>query len=283
MAYTGIVSGFILAGGAGNLLGILLVLFTPGYVLVAALFPGNKEIDWVERFALSAGLGLAVVALLGLALNFTPVGIRLIPVVSTTATFTILTGLGAHARRMDLPVGERLAFHLYVTLPSWKGYGNLDRALAIGLAASIAVATTTIAYAVLIPPPDERFTSFFVLGVSGGTFGYPTCLNTSQPETVIVGAENHEFATVNYSLRIDFVGVQVVHNITTDRNETVELNRTVQSWTNFTLTSGQNWTQPKTFQLGAVGFWKIQFLLFKDRAFSSFLHELHMFVRVPCG
>ena len=47
MAYTGIVSGFILAGGAGNLLGILLVLFTPGYVLVAALFPGNKEIDWV--------------------------------------------------------------------------------------------------------------------------------------------------------------------------------------------------------------------------------------------
>ncbi len=54
------------------LLGILSVLIFPGYALVAALFPGNKEIDWLERVGLSLGLSLAVLPLIGLVLVYTP-------------------------------------------------------------------------------------------------------------------------------------------------------------------------------------------------------------------
>jgi len=59
------------------LLGLLLVLFLPGYSLIAALFPRRDDLDGIERIALSFGLSIAVVPLLGLALNYTQYGSRL--------------------------------------------------------------------------------------------------------------------------------------------------------------------------------------------------------------
>ena len=50
---------------------LLLVLFLPGYSLIAALFPRKNDLDGIERIALSFGLSIAVVPLLGLALNYT--------------------------------------------------------------------------------------------------------------------------------------------------------------------------------------------------------------------
>jgi len=84
VGYTLVMTAVLLALG-GNLLAILLVLFVPGYVLVAALFPRNGDIDWIERVALAFGLSIAVVPLLGLLLNFTPFGIRPVPVFATIA------------------------------------------------------------------------------------------------------------------------------------------------------------------------------------------------------
>ena len=57
--------------------GLLLVLFLPGYSLIAALFPGRGDPDGIERIALSFGVSIAVVPLIGLALNYTPFGSRL--------------------------------------------------------------------------------------------------------------------------------------------------------------------------------------------------------------
>jgi uncharacterized membrane protein len=56
------------------LFGLPFVLFVPGYVLIAALFPRADDLDWIERIALSFGLSIAVVPLIGLGLNYTPGG-----------------------------------------------------------------------------------------------------------------------------------------------------------------------------------------------------------------
>ncbi len=48
------------------------VLFIPGYCLIAALFPKNDDIGLSERIALSVGLSLALIPLIALGLNFTP-------------------------------------------------------------------------------------------------------------------------------------------------------------------------------------------------------------------
>jgi len=89
------------------LLGLLLVLFLPGYSLIAALFPAKDDLDGIERIALSFGLSIAVVPLLGLALNYTPFGIRLVPVLVVLSMFTVSLAVVAGVRRLGLPEGER--------------------------------------------------------------------------------------------------------------------------------------------------------------------------------
>jgi len=69
-------------------LGSAYVLFLPGYALIEALYPRDEDLTALERLALSLGLSLAVVPLIGLILNYTPWGIRLTPVSISLAIFT---------------------------------------------------------------------------------------------------------------------------------------------------------------------------------------------------
>jgi hypothetical protein len=75
--------------------GSVFVLFLPGYVTVEALFPKGRDLNAMERFALSVGLSLALVPLVGLLLNYTPWGIRLTPIVISLTILTLgLAGVG---------------------------------------------------------------------------------------------------------------------------------------------------------------------------------------------
>jgi hypothetical protein len=69
-------------------LGSIFVLYLPGSMLIEALYPRSEDLESLERLALSIGLSLAVVPLIGLILNYTPWGIRLTPIVTSLATFT---------------------------------------------------------------------------------------------------------------------------------------------------------------------------------------------------
>jgi hypothetical protein len=71
------------------ILGSLFVLFLPGYSLIKTLFP-TREIDDIERIALSIGTSLAVVPLVGLLLNYTTWGIRLTPITLSILLLTVI-------------------------------------------------------------------------------------------------------------------------------------------------------------------------------------------------
>ena len=73
------------------------VLFLPGYSLIKALFSSN-ELDNIERLALSVGLSLALVPLVGLLLNYTPWGIRTIPVTFSLLVLTLVFASAAVVR-----------------------------------------------------------------------------------------------------------------------------------------------------------------------------------------
>ncbi|MGC9147220.1 MAG: DUF1616 domain-containing protein [Infirmifilum sp.] len=80
-------------------LGSITVLFLPGYSLIEALYPRREELTPLERLALSIGLSLALVPLIGLVLNYTPFGIRLWPVAfSIGATGISLAFIAAHRK-----------------------------------------------------------------------------------------------------------------------------------------------------------------------------------------
>jgi hypothetical protein len=77
--------------------GSVFVLFLPGYSLIRALF-GSKELDDIERFALSIGLSLALVPMAGLLLNYTPWGIRTTPVTFCLFALTLVFASAAVVR-----------------------------------------------------------------------------------------------------------------------------------------------------------------------------------------
>ncbi|MCK5022825.1 MAG: DUF1616 domain-containing protein [Candidatus Aenigmarchaeota archaeon] len=81
------------------ILGLPFILFFPGYMLICALFPVEKDLDWIERLVLSMGLSIAVTSLIGLALNYTPFGIRLYSVTFSLFLFMLLMSAVAMYRR----------------------------------------------------------------------------------------------------------------------------------------------------------------------------------------
>ena len=273
-------SALMLLLDRGSLLSIVLVSFVPGYLFVAVLFPGIGEIEWVERLALSFGLSVAVDFFVGLLLNLLPSGIHRTTLLAAILTYTVGVGSLAYWRRFQLPVSSRLAAHVNLELISWRKASQLDKVLNATVAGSIVVALAAMTYVALAPRPSVQSTEFAIFGPTGGTSGYPIQLNVSQDGTVILYVVNHENADVNYTVRVDLVGEVLVYNATAGYNETVEANRTAWSWFNFSLQNEANWTRPYDFRIGAVGLWKVQFLLFQDGNLFSFRDELHFYVRV---
>ena len=202
-------------------LGFPFVLFFPGYTLICLLFPRKGDLDGVERLALSLGLSIAIVPLIGLALNYTPWGIRLYPILVSLFTFTISTSMAAMYRRRSLPAGERFTLLLSFKMPrfEWRSMSGVDKILSVGLIASIAAVGVTVAYVATTPKVGERFTEFYVLGPGGKIADYPTNLTLGESGTVILGVVNHEYEDVTYRIlvRLDnetiatIEGIRLVH------------------------------------------------------------------------
>jgi uncharacterized membrane protein len=83
------------------ILGSLFILFLPGYSLIETLYPKEKDLDPIERLALSIGLSLALVPLIGLMLNYTPWGIRLDPIVISLTFLTLILMMIASLRKYN--------------------------------------------------------------------------------------------------------------------------------------------------------------------------------------
>jgi hypothetical protein len=86
-------------------LGTIFVLWLPGYTFVKALFPSkapiktsSENLDTIERVALSAGMSLALVPIIGLILNYTPWGIRLTPITISLLALTLVFATAAVVR-----------------------------------------------------------------------------------------------------------------------------------------------------------------------------------------
>jgi uncharacterized membrane protein len=92
------------------ILGLPLVLFLPGYALIAALFPRKDDLDGIERIALSFGLSIAISPLLGLGLNYTPFGLRFYVIVTPKEgeKFTEFYVLGSRGKAEEYPINLTL-------------------------------------------------------------------------------------------------------------------------------------------------------------------------------
>jgi len=94
---------------ARYVLGSVLVLYVPGFSLIEALYPKREELEPLERFALSVGLSLALVPLVGLVLNYTPWGIRLVPVLVSISALSLVLLVAALIRKYSYHIIPLLA------------------------------------------------------------------------------------------------------------------------------------------------------------------------------
>lgn len=78
-------------------LGSVFVLYLPGYSLIRALFP-QKELGDIERIALSIVMSLTIVPITAFALNYTPWGIKLVPVTLSLLALTLIFSIAAIIR-----------------------------------------------------------------------------------------------------------------------------------------------------------------------------------------
>ena len=85
------------------------MLYLPGNTFVEALFPdklsvetGGEKIGKIERLALSLGMSIVIVPIVGLILNYTPWGIRLIPITLSLLALTLIFAMVAVLRRLQI-------------------------------------------------------------------------------------------------------------------------------------------------------------------------------------
>lgn len=212
------------------LLGLPFVLFLPGYAFIAALFPERgssladeehvsegRGIDPIERVALAFGMSIAIVPLLGLILNFTPWGIRLTPIMLSVSGFTIGCVVIAAIRRWELEPDERFS----VPYRDWIAAGRaeifepddrVDAALTVALALALMLAVGSVGFAVAVPQDGEQFTEFYLLTEDDEgelvADGYPEEFTQGEPQSLIVGIENNEHESVDYSVVVQLERVE---------------------------------------------------------------------------
>ena len=239
-----------------NILGLPLVLFLPGYALIAALFPAKSDLDGIERTALSFGLSIAVVPLIGLGLNYTPWGIRLLPILISLSVFTLVMCGLAYLRRAKLPEADAFGISFTKTALELKAEilekpePGLDRALTVILVISILLSVTTLVYVIMTPKEGEHFTEFYILGPEGMADNYPTNYTLGESGEVIVGVVNHEYSPVNYTMEVKL------------ENKSLPLPENMQ---HVSLAHNETWEKPLTLTPPDEGKnMKLEFLLFNE-------------------
>jgi uncharacterized membrane protein len=228
-------------------LGIPFILFFPGYLLISALFPSATDLAGIERLALSIGVSIAVVPLIGLALNYTVWGIRLVPVLLSLFVFTILMSVLSLYRRSKLPSEQKFSYSIPVKMPKWNTMPRTDKLFIVGFLVGIVAVGSLTAYLASAPKIDEQFTEFYVLGSNGKLADYPTNMTLGENGTVIIGITNHEYKNLTYKVAISLE------------------NQTFETINNIQLSHEANWTQNYTLAPQETGDrLKLEFRLYKE-------------------
>lgn len=246
------------------LLGIPLVLFIPGYILIAAVFPRMDNLGGIERIVLSFGLSIAVSSLLGLLLNFT-FGIRLFQLLLTLSLYIAALIVITAYRRERLPEEDRFYIPLHkiyeiISDEFSPSKSITSRILTVMLILSIAFSAGAIYFAITTTEIGEKFTEFYILGPEGEAANYTANLKYNSPATVLVGVANREYASVNYTVQ-------------------VALGRELLTEKRLRLGNNETWEENITFMPNKKGTnLKLEFWLFKEDNLTAPYRELHLWV-----
>ncbi|MEN6329106.1 MAG: DUF1616 domain-containing protein [Methanobacteriaceae archaeon] len=219
------------------ILGFPFLTFVPGYAVMAVLFP-DRKVGGLKRAVLSVTISLLFSLLFVAGLNWYPSGNGELVILIFLMFLSLVLCFLAYHRRLKLPENQR--FQVQFNLPRPR-----DKSQVISLILLILLALGIIftVYLALTPPPQEKFTEFYILGLDDKA-NYNTNLSVGQDSDLKIGIVNHEQKQTSYLLLVRLEGnILLKQNLTLNQDERREIA--------VTFTPTNNGTQ------------KLEFLLFK--------------------
>jgi uncharacterized membrane protein len=250
------------SGALRIILGLPVVLFIPGYILLSALFPNRGSLSGIERITFSIGLSIAITIIIGVILNFTPWGISLYPILISATIFVVVTALIAWYRLLNSY--EEFSIKVNINLSRWRETAGMDKILSLSLAVAVLIALGSIGYVIAVPQNEQLFTEFYILSPDGKAEDYPRQAVLGEPVEVTIGIVNREDIVISYLVNISINGID---------NKQISTQE---------LTNGEKWQEKVSFipQSSGTG-QKVEFWLYRTGEVEPYLEEpLYLYLDV---
>jgi uncharacterized membrane protein len=230
-----------------RLLALSGALFCPGYLLLAAMYPQPRQLNTGVRLVGSMAVSVAMVVLLGLALNQTWLGIDTGTFTGSLLAVSCLLAVVAYHRRQKSLERDAQAPVGFLKDPPMPNH-NVRMVLFVG-AVGLAIPLIAFYYVGLFPPQQQAAptTQFYLEPVSGNLADLALRVEADQPVTVILGLVNLENRHLQYEIYREIDGEQDVRIATVD------------------LDPGQDWRMPYTLSLASqASARRVVFSLFRE-------------------
>ena len=229
------------------------LFFLPGYLTVAAAFPHHEfaprptypnRVTVGERLALSFGVSVALLPLLGLVVAVLAGGFNTTAAGVVLGGYVVLVGALAGVRRLWIPPEDRFR----MPVDRWgtalggrlRRGSALERAMTVALCLSVVLAVGAAGYALAVPNDGETYTDFHLVTETDDGYvaaDYPTELTRGEPTEYTVGILNHEGALTDYEVvvTLDRVAEEDGEQRVVESNELARMDATVEH--------GERWTE----------------------------------------
>jgi|GEM_PF-331054 len=260
------------------ILGLILVILVPGYLLALLLFPGSSDLDLPRRALFCLAFSLAIAILIGLILTFTPRGLEFESLATILSMLCFLLAPVAYMRWSALPRRKRFTI---AADSGFRSAGSVSRSskpkpkpksrsrtksravylLAVLVAIS---AVAALAYAINMQrgSNEQGYTEFHASLMKGEDGSDFSSLQAGTTLTALAEIINHEGRDINYTLRLA-AGDAILFS------------------ENMLLGNNESWKGPVDCAIDKTGsHQKLDLLLFKDGDFSEPYLEDHIWVDV---
>jgi uncharacterized membrane protein len=185
------------------ILATILAFVGSGYSLVAVLFR-DRELDGVERLALSICLSQAVGGILGFILAESPWGLRLWPLLVAIGLFNlgcylIITWQRRNREFYALPSRVNLS----PIFSWWKDQTIFQKVVTTMLILMLLSGAWSFYQSLLMPKLDPPMTEFYITDSHGLVEEYPVAAKAGDKLSLYYGTVNRENETSAYQVEVD--------------------------------------------------------------------------------